>query len=99
MADGKVSLVILTLKTVTVHTVTYSLVGFLAFTVLDYGRLFAEPPMKVVMRQTDDPWVMAGPLFQPVRGLLFAMAFYPLRDVLFGRKGGWLVMWLELAVL
>ena len=45
MADGKVSLVILTIKTVIVHTVTYSLVGFLAFTVLDYGRLFAEPPM------------------------------------------------------
>jgi hypothetical protein len=99
MAVGKVSLVTLTIKTLIVHTVTYSLVGFLAFTVLDYGRLFAEPPMKVVMRQTDDPWVMAGPLFQPVRGLLFALAFYPLRDVLFGRKGGWLVMWLELVIL
>ncbi len=99
MADGKVSLVTLTIKTATVLTVTYSLVGFLAFTVLDYGRLFAELPMKVVMRQTDDPWVMAGPLFQPVRGLLFALAFYPLRDVLFGRKGGWLVLWLELVIL
>jgi hypothetical protein len=99
MADGKVSLVNLTIKTVIVHTVTYSLVGFLAFTVLDYGRMFAEPPMNVVMRQTDDPWVMAGPLFQAVRGLLFALAFYPLRDVLFGRKGGWLVLWLELVIL
>jgi hypothetical protein len=99
MADGKVSLVTLTIKTVTVHTVTYSLVGFLAFTVLDYGRLFAQPHMKVVMRQTDDPWVMAGPLLQPVRGLLFALAFYPLRGVLFGRKDGWLVLWLELIIL
>ena len=99
MADGKVSLVILTTKAVIVQTVTYSLVGFLAFTVLDYGRLFADPPMKVVMRQTDDLWVMAGPLFQPVRGLLFALAFHPLRDVLFGRKGGWLVLWLELVIL
>src|SRR5262245_36821845 len=99
MVDGTVSLVTLTIKTVIVHTVTYSIVGFLAFTVLDYGRLFSDPPMKVVMRQTDDPWVMAGPLFQPVRGLLFALAFYPLRDVLFGRKGGWLVLWLELVIL
>lgn len=99
MADGKVSLVTLTVKTVTVHTVTYSLVGFLALTVLDYGRLFAEPHMKAVMRQTDDPWVMAGPLFQPVRGLLFALAFYPLRGMLFGRKNGWLVLWLELVIL
>jgi hypothetical protein len=99
MADGEVSFVTLAAKTVTVHTVTYSLVGFLAFTVLDYGRLFAEPPLKVVMRQADDAWVMAGPLLQPVRGLLFAVAFYPLREVLFSRKGGWLVLWLELVIL
>src|SRR5215831_13182650 len=99
MTHGRLSLLTLTVKTVTVHTVTYSLVGLLAFTVLDYGRLFAEPHMKAVMRQTDDPWVMAGPLFQPVRGLLFALAFYPLREVLFSRKGGWLVLWLELVIL
>jgi hypothetical protein len=47
----------------------------------------------------DDPWVMAGPLLQPVRGLLFALAFYPLRRVLFDRKDGWLVLWLELIIL
>ena len=99
MTDGKLSLLTLIVKTVTVHTVTYSLVGFLAFTVLDYGRLFAQPHMKVVMRQTDDPWVMAGPLLQPVRGLMFALAFYPLQGVLFGRKDGWLVLWLELVIL
>jgi hypothetical protein len=99
MTNGKPSLLTLALKTVTVHTVTYSLVGFLAFIVLDYRRWFAEPHMQAVMRQTDDPWVMAGPLLQPVRGLLFALAFYPLRVVLFGRKDGWLVLWLELVVL
>ena len=99
MADGKLSLITLMVKTVTVHTVTYSLVGFLALTVLDYGRLFAEPHMKMVMRQPDDPWVMAGPLLQPIRGLLFALAFYPLRGVLFSSKGGWLVLWLELVIL
>ena len=41
---------------------------------------------------------MAGPLFQPIRGLLFAIAFYPLRTVLFGRKNGWLAMWLVLVM-
>jgi hypothetical protein len=64
MTHGKLSLVTLTVKTVTLHTVTYSLVGLLAYTVLDYGRWFAEPHMKAVMRQTEDPWVMAGPLLQ-----------------------------------
>jgi hypothetical protein len=36
---------------------------------------------------------MAGPLFQPVRGVVFALAFYPLRDVLFRRERGWLTLW------
>jgi hypothetical protein len=99
MTDGKLSPLTLAVKTGTVHTVTYFLVGLLAFVVLDYRRRFAEPPMKAVMRQPDDPWVMAGPLLQPARGLLFALAFYPLRRVLFDREGGWLVLWLELVVL
>ena len=99
MLDGRPAFVTLAVKTVTVHTVTYFQVGLLAFTVLDYRRWFAEPHLKAVMRQTDDPWVMAGPLFQPVRGLLFALAFYPLRAVLFDRKDGWLVIWLELVIL
>ncbi|MDQ3349633.1 MAG: hypothetical protein M3545_16930 [Acidobacteriota bacterium] len=45
------------------------------------------------MRPTTDPWVMAGPLFQPVRGVIFALAFYPLRNVLFARSRGWLALW------
>jgi len=30
---------------------------------------------------------------------VFALAFYPLREVLFGRKRGWLVMWWLLVAL
>lgn len=99
MTDGKCSLGTLILKTVTVHTVTYFVMGFLAYTVLDYPRKFAEAHVQAFMRPTDDPWVMAGPLFQPLRGVLFAIAFYPLQGILFGRKDGWLVLWLELVVL
>lgn len=50
------------------------------------------------MRQTSEPIVMAGPLFQPLRGLLFAVAFFPLRSVLFGRPRGWLIMWTVLVI-
>jgi hypothetical protein len=42
---------------------------------------------------------MAGPLFQPVRGLLFGVVFYLLREPLFGRRRGWLVLWVTLVVL
>jgi hypothetical protein len=51
------------------------------------------------MRPTSDRWVMAGPLFQPVRGVVFALAFYPFRDVLFAERGGWLRMWWLLVAL
>jgi hypothetical protein len=48
------------------------------------------------MRQTDEPLVMAGPLFQPVRALLFGVAFYLLREPLLRAGRGWLVLWLLL---
>ncbi|MEW6173718.1 MAG: hypothetical protein AB1510_11765 [Bacillota bacterium] len=51
------------------------------------------------MRQTDDPLVVAGVLFQPIRGALFGVVFYLLRDVLFRRKNGWLIMWTALVVI
>lgn len=50
------------------------------------------------MRQTDDPLARAGPLFQPLRGLLFGFIFYLLRDVFFLENNGWLVMWTNLVV-
>ena len=51
------------------------------------------------MRQTNDPLTRAGILFQPIRGILFGFVFYLLRDVLFRRKNGWLIMWTTLIVI
>lgn len=88
----------LTFRTIVVHTVTYFLMGVIAFFLLDYPDKYADPKVTVLMRSMDDPWLMAGPLFQPLRGILFALAFYPLRDILFREKKGWLVMWWMLVV-
>ncbi len=88
----------LALKTIVVHSVTYFVCGLLAFVLLDYEQVFAEPAVRVLMRQTDEAIVMAGPLFQPIRGLLFAIAFFPLRSVLFHRRDGWLIMWSLLVI-
>jgi len=98
MNDSRLSFWGITLKTMVVHTITYFVMGLLAFVLLDYSRKFAKPDLALFMRQTDDPWVMAGPLFQPLRGILFGMVFFLLRDILFGRKNGWLVMWIMLVV-
>jgi hypothetical protein len=98
MNDHQPKFVAVAIKTIVVHTVTYFLMGLLAATLLDYGTRFADPTLSLLMRQVDSPWVMAGPLFQPIRGLLFSVVFFLLREVFFGRRNGWLVLWLVLAI-
>jgi hypothetical protein len=80
-------------RAVAVHTVTYMLMGVLAASLLDYRAVFARPDMACWMRPIDDPLVMFGPLLQPLRGLVFALVIYPLRQVFFGRRGGWMLLW------
>jgi hypothetical protein len=80
-------------RTVVVHTVTYFVAGILAYKLGGYEKTFAQPPLSYFMRPTTDRLAMAGPIFQPVRGIIFASAFYPLRRVLFDERRGWLVLW------
>jgi hypothetical protein len=89
----------LTLKTIVAHTVTYFLVGLVASTVFNYTATFAQPAVAAYMRQVADPVVALGPALQPIRGVLFAVVFYLLRDSLFGRRYGWLILWAMLALL
>jgi hypothetical protein len=89
----------LTIKTIVVHTVTYFIMGLLALTFLNYRTEFAEPVTREYMRQVDEPIIALGPALQFIRGILFAIAFYPLREILFERKNGWLTMWLLLVTL
>ena len=83
----------LTIKTIVVHTVTYFVAGILAYTINDYRTTYSQPPLSYLMRPTTDRLVMAGPLFQPIRGVIFALAFYPLRSILFATPRGWLTLW------
>jgi len=89
----------LVFKTSIVHTVSYFVVGILAAALLDYEKVFAGPVLGSYMRPLSDPWVMAGPLFQPLRGIVFASALYPLREILFQTKRGWLSLWWLLVAL
>jgi hypothetical protein len=84
-------------KTAVCHTITYLIMGALAFNFLHYAELIARPCSG--MRPMTDPLVRGGALFQPLRGVLFALVFYPLRDRLFGVKRGWLLMsWMLVAL-
>jgi hypothetical protein len=92
-ASSRTTLSSLVVKTIVVHTVTYFIAGVLAYTINDYQTAYATPPLSYFMRPTTDRIVMAGALFQPIRGIIFALAFYPLRSVIFEQRRGWLVLW------
>jgi hypothetical protein len=89
--------VTLAVKTVVSHTLTYFMMGALAFHFLHYEELFNQPNSG--MRSTTHPLVLLGPALQVARGLLFAAVFYPFRETLFGRKNGWLLIaWILIGV-
>jgi hypothetical protein len=98
MDQSRPTVIEVIIKASVTHTITYFVMGLLAFTIFDYGHLYAETSLNLLMRQTSEPLVMAGPLFQPIRGILFGIVFFLLRDILFGRKNGWLVLWIVLVV-
>lgn len=93
------SLAEVTLKATIVHTATYFVMGLMALYAFNYAELFSTGDLKNLMRDIDHPLVIAGPLFQPIRGILFGICFYAIREVVFTRSNGWLIMWLLLAVL
>lgn len=85
-------------KTALTHTVTYFLMGLVALALLGYADKYADPAVAVFMRQTTHPLVAAGPLLQVIRGALFGLVIYLLRDLVLGRKHGWLTLWAVLAI-
>lgn len=88
---------VLAAKTVVCHTLTYFVMGALAYHFLHYADMINKPNSG--MRTTTDPLLLMGPALQVVRGVLFASIFYLFRTELFGRRNGWLRMsWLLIGV-
>lgn len=92
VAPTQITLLSTILKTIVVHGITYFVMGVLASSILDYAGWYATS-FGSMMRPLSDPVLMLAPLFQPIRGVLFGLVFYLLREPLFGHKNGWLVMW------
>ena len=71
------------------HMTTYFVAGVLAFTLMNYETSFQSENLACYMLPTSSPWVAAGPALQVIRGLIFALALYPFRQVfLTGQRGG-----------
>ncbi len=86
-----------------VHVVTYFVFGILAAFVVPVGHtIYAIPEMDIYFRPMSSPYVMAGTLFQLIRGPIIALGIYPFRQVFLQNKWGWLYLWglfLTLAIL
>jgi hypothetical protein len=80
MTPARLSFPALAGRTVVVHTITYMLMGVLAASLLDYEEVFRRPTMACWMRPLSDPFVMFGPLLQPLRGIAFALVLVRDRD-------------------
>ncbi|MGB7190842.1 MAG: hypothetical protein WBD10_11940 [Acidobacteriaceae bacterium] len=80
----------LAVKTVVCHTITYMVMGALAFHFLHYEKVLNAPNSG--MRPASSLWVTLGAPLQVIRGVVFASVFYLFRGQLFGRRNGWLRM-------
>ena len=87
------------IKVVVVHTVTYAAFGFVMSTVFGYQRVFEQEIVRDYMRPFNSPFVYAGPLLQPLRGLVMAIALWLIRPVIFEWARGWLMLWLVIVLL
>jgi hypothetical protein len=76
-----------------VHVITYSVIGWIAMTVLSYRELFASGHLYHLMRSLDSPWIAAGPGLQVIRGLIFAVVLWPFSNIILFDKRGWIKLW------
>lgn len=84
-------------RIIVAHFLTYFILGsvfyFIGLNVMVYFENNPHPLINALFRDTSSLLVMAGPQFQLLRGLIFAIALYPFREVILERKLGWLYLW------
>ena len=81
------------IRVIVAHTATYFIFGILMSNVFNYAEIFKREIIRDYMLPIDEHNVLAGPFLQPIRGLIFAMGLWPIRNLLLERKRGWLILW------
>lgn len=91
------SFVSFTGRMIVAHFLTYFVIGLLFYVsglnVIAYYEQHPQATINALFRDTSSLLVTAGPLFQLIRGFIFALALYPFRTVFLERKFGWLYLW------
>lgn len=96
-AEARPGFAHLATKTVVCHTLTYMVMGALAYHFLDYAAIIKNPYS--LMKPVTSYWVIFGAPLQVLRGVLFATVFWLFRGQLFGQRKGWLRMaWLLIGI-
>ncbi len=80
-------------RVVSLHVMTYFIMGLAALVFIDYRQLFENTELRHLMVPISSPWVAAGPALQVFRGVLFALVLYPLASEFIRRKNGTLILW------
>lgn len=80
-------------KVMIAHTLTYFLLGVIMSNIFDYQSIFEKEIIRDFMLPYGSDNILYGPLLQPLRGLLFAFAIWPIRTIVLDKKNGWLVLW------
>jgi hypothetical protein len=89
-----------TLRYIVLHTLTYLAFGIFFMLVSQYFEHFkSDPIFDLVMKPSDALTVRIAPLVQVIRGALLALAIYSFREVIIGRKLGWLKLFALLFIL
>lgn len=81
-----------TIRVIAIHVLTYFLFGLVMSNLLGYEELFQKEIIRDFMRPMGTNSLL-GIAMQPIRGLLFALALWPIRSIFIEKKQGWLYLW------
>ena len=82
------------LKVTIAHVLTYIVCGMFFSQIFGYQNSLSDAGM----RDMNSIIVGLAPLFQIIRGLLFAIVLWMIRDVFMNKKYGWLKLWIILII-
>ena len=82
-------------KVIAAHTITYIVCGMVAYSLFNYGA-YTESLGFRPMEEINFGAVLIG---QIVRGILFGLVIWWIRDSIVGKKLGWLKLWSILVIL
>ncbi|NOY49529.1 MAG: hypothetical protein GXO88_03045 [Chlorobi bacterium] len=75
------------------HMITYFIIGFLAYHLLNYQQLYGSHPFSCLMKPSNSPWVVMGPSLQIVRGIILSLSLWFFKDVFLTGRTGWIKLY------